>query len=68
MKTVTVFKGFGVALVTPFRSGGDVDYDALSNMVDYLLDGGVDFLCVLGTTAETPTLSDQEQEIGRAHV
>ena len=63
MKTVTVFKGFGVALVTPFRSGGDVDYDALSNMVDYLLDGGVDFLCVLGTTAETPTLSDQEQEI-----
>ena len=47
-------KGMGVALITPFKEDESVDYDALIRMVDYLLQNNADFLCVLGTTAETP--------------
>ena len=53
--------GLGVALVTPFTREGGVDYDALNRLVDYQIAGGTDFLCVLGTTAETPTLTAEEQ-------
>ena len=49
------FKGMGVALITPFKEDGSVDYQALIRMVDHLVQNGADFLCVLGTTAETPT-------------
>lgn len=60
------FKGMGVALITPFKEDGSVDYPALMRMVDHLVQNGADFLCVLGTTAETPTLSTEEkQEITR---
>lgn len=55
------FKGVGVALVTPFAESGEVDYDALGQLVDDVIDGGVDYLVALGTTAETPTLSCDEQ-------
>lgn len=51
----------GVALITPFKSNGDVDYEALENLVESLIRNGADFLCVLGTTAETPTLSSEEK-------
>lgn len=53
--------GMGVALVTPFTENGDVDYIALDNLVQTQLDEGTDFLCVLGTTAETPTLNSSEK-------
>lgn len=53
--------GLGVALVTPFTKEGGVDYDALNRLVDYQIASGTDFLCVLGTTAETPTLTPEEQ-------
>ena len=53
--------GLGVALVTPFKGDGGVDYEALARLVDAQLAGGTDFLCVLGTTAETPTLTADEQ-------
>ena len=53
--------GMGVALVTPFKVDGSVDYDALMRLVDYQIKSGTDFLCVLGTTAETPTLTAEEQ-------
>ena len=56
------FKGLGVALVTPFNSNGEVDYRALRRILDYQLANGVDFLCVLGTTAETPCLTKKEKE------
>lgn len=56
-----IFKGLGVALVTPFKADGSVDYDALRRLLDYQLSNGVDFLCVLGTTAETPCLSAEEK-------
>lgn len=54
-------QGLGVALITPFHSDGKVDYPALQRMVEHLISGGCDFLVVLGTTAETPTLSPEEQ-------
>ncbi|MCL1937670.1 MAG: 4-hydroxy-tetrahydrodipicolinate synthase [Candidatus Azobacteroides sp.] len=55
------FQGMGVALVTPFKRDGSVDYPALSRLIDYLLQNETDYLVVLGTTAETPTLSSDEQ-------
>ena len=58
----TRLKGMGVALITPFKEDGSVDYEALLRLVDYQLQNGTDFLCVLGTTAETPTLSKEEKE------
>lgn len=52
----------GVALITPFHADGSVDYDALVRLVESLVSNGADFLCVLGTTAETPTLTTEEKE------
>ena len=52
----------GVALITPFKADESVDYDALMRMVDYLVQNNTDFLCVLGTTAETPTLTEEEKQ------
>ena len=57
------FKGMGVALITPFKEDGSVDYPALIRMVDHLVQNGADFLCVLGTTAETPTLTTEEKKV-----
>ena len=57
----TRLKGMGVALITPFKSDESVDYDALMRLVDYQMQNNTDFLCVLGTTAETPTLTDEEK-------
>ncbi len=55
------FKGTGVALVTPFKSDKSVDFDALRKLVRLQLTGGTDFLVVMGTTAESPTLSYEEK-------
>ena len=63
------FQGFGVALATPFNSDGSIDFVALRSLVDNIIVGGVDFICVLGTTAETPTLTAEEKlEIRRVVV
>ena len=51
-----------VALITPFKKNGDVDFEALLRLVESLVSNGADFLCVLGTTAETPTLTSEEKE------
>ena len=56
------FRGLGVALVTPFTPDGEVDYQALKRLVNYQLDNGADFLCILATTGEAPCLSEAEQE------
>ena len=55
-------KGMGIALVTPFKEDESVDYEALSRLVDHLLQNGADYLVVLGTTAETPTLTEDEKK------
>ena len=54
--------GMGVALITPFREDDSVDYDALVRMVNHLVDNGTDYIVALGTTAETPALSDEEKK------
>ena len=56
-----IFKGLGIALVTPFKQDGSVDYEALLRLVDYQLDNGADFFCILATTGETPTLTADEK-------
>lgn len=55
-------KGMGVALITPFKEDESVDYIALARLVDYQLQNGTGYLVVLGTTAETPTLTSEEKE------
>ncbi len=55
------FRGTGVALVTPFKNDKTVDFKALEKLVDFVIEGGVDYLVALGTTAETPTLSHAEK-------
>ena len=55
-------RGTGVALVTPFKSDGSVDYAALERVIDFVIDGGVEYLVTLGTTGETPTLSRDEKK------
>lgn len=62
------FKGVGVALITPFKADGSVDYDALRGLVDWHLRSKVDFLCILGTTAETPCLTQEEKHTIREAV
>ena len=55
------FTGSGVALVTPFK-GSKVNYDVLRNLLDFHLEHETDFLVILGTTAETPTLTSKEKK------
>lgn len=57
-----IFKGLGIALITPFKEDGSVDYDSLKRLVQYQLDNGADFFCILATTGETPTLTAQEKQ------
>ena len=56
------FKGLGVALITPFTKTGEVDYTALRRLLDYQISNGVDFLCILATTGETPCLTVEEKQ------
>lgn len=58
----TIFKGVGVALVTPFMENGAIDFAAVAKIVDNLIEGGVDYILVLGTTGETPTLTSDERK------
>ncbi len=55
------FTGTGVAMVTPFNTTGEIDCDQLSVHTDRLINNGINYLVVLGTTAETPTLSQEEK-------
>lgn len=63
MTTRHPLSGVGAAMVTPFTPEGRIDYEALERMVDYVIDGGVDYIVALGTTAETPTLYIQERAV-----
>lgn len=57
-----IFRGLGIALVTPFTSDGQVDYKSLKRLVEYQIDNGADFLCILATTGETPCLTQDEKD------
>lgn len=55
-------QGTGVALVTPFRKDGGIDFSAFGKLIDHLIDGDVDYLVVMGTTAEAATLTKEEKQ------
>jgi len=57
-----MFYGTGVAMVTPFTADGQVDYAGLENLINHLIDGGIDYLVSLGTTGESATLSKDEKK------
>lgn len=57
------FVGTGVALVTPFKSDFSIDVEALTRIVEYQIEGGIKYLVVLGTTAESATLSEAEKQL-----
>ena len=56
------YKGTGVALVTPFNSDKSIDYESLQKLVEYVINGEIDYLVVMGTTAENPTLNSIEKQ------
>lgn len=56
-----IFKGLGIALITPFKNDGSVDFESLKRLVEYQLDNGADFFCILATTGETPCLTADEK-------
>ena len=56
------FKGLGVAMVTPFNADGSIDYLGLEKLTNHLVDGGVNYLVVMGTTGENPTINNEEQQ------
>ena len=62
MKNIDPFRGLGVAMVTPFLQNGEIDFANLENLVNHLINSGVDYLVALGTTSESPTLSDAEKQ------
>lgn len=57
-----VFRGLGIALVTPFNEDGSVDYPSIVRLIEYQIAGGADFLCILATTGETPCLTTDEKK------
>ena len=54
-----VFHGLGIALITPFKEDGSIDYDALVSLVEYQLCNGADFFCFLARTGEAPSLTGE---------
>ena len=61
MNNTTRLGGVGAAMITPFKTDGACDMQALRSMIDYVIEGGADYIVALGTTAETPTLTVQER-------
>ncbi len=55
------FRGLGVAMVTPFTSNGNIDFESLKKLSSHLIKGGADYLVVMGTTGENPTINNEEQ-------
>ena len=57
---MSLFKGSGVALVTPMKENGQIDYDSMDRLIEFQIEGGTDALIVCGTSGEAPTLDDEE--------
>ncbi len=53
--------GCGAAMITPFKANMEIDWERLASMINYVIEGGTDYIVALGTTAETPTLSKEEK-------
>lgn len=67
MKSVGL-RGLGVALITPFKQDKSIDFNALARMIEHLIAGKADYIVVLGTTGETPTLTPDERREVREFV
>ena len=57
---MSIFKGSGVALVTPFQNDGNIDYNCLNNLIDFQIQNGTDSIIICGTTGESATLTEKE--------
>jgi 4-hydroxy-tetrahydrodipicolinate synthase len=68
MKKALNFTGTGVAIVTPFTAKGDIDFPALTKLVEHLIKGRVEYIVVMGTTGETATLSKEEKQQVISHI
>jgi 4-hydroxy-tetrahydrodipicolinate synthase len=55
-------RGTGVALVTPFKASHEVDFDGLKKLINFQVDNGTDYLVILGTTGESPTINKKEKQ------
>lgn len=64
----TLFKGTGVAIVTPFNNKNKVDFDALEKLLNHIVNGGVEFIVAMGTTSEAVTLNEAEKKEVLSHV
>ena len=62
MKDAKKFKGTGVAIVTPFKNDSSIDFAALGRMVNHVINGGVNYIVVMGTTGESATLTKDEKK------
>ena len=62
MSLKKVLRGMGIAIVTPFKKDFSVDYESLEKIINFQIEGGVNFIVSLGTTGETPTISTEEQK------
>ena len=65
MSLIKKLKGTGVAVVTPFKNDLSIDFDAIKNIVDFLINNGIKYIVVQGTTGESSTMSDDEKTISR---
>ena len=59
-ENMSIFTGAGVAIVTPMKANGDVNFDALGNLIEFQIAGGTDSIIICGTTGEASTLSHEE--------
>jgi len=62
------FSGTGVAIVTPFHKDGSIDFDSLTNLVEFQVNNGIDYLVVMGTTGESATLNKTEKQVVIDHI
>lgn len=62
------FEGLGVAMITPFKSDRSVDFKALESITNYIIEGGCDYLVVLGTTSEAVTMNQEEKEAVTSYI
>ena len=62
MSLKNILSGTGVAIITPFKKDESIDFDALGSVIDFIIDGGVNYIVSLGTTGETPVLELEEKK------
>ena len=62
MSLKNILSGTGVAIITPFKHDGSIDFEALGKVIDFIIEGGINYIVSLGTTGETPVLDLEEKK------